>query len=114
MVIPALALMAGIASCDPCHRPVLDTYRRTAHFNSSARAAANSIHGSFSEGRNTLATGDPALRFKMEWLRDGFYQTAFDHGKARIERFEITMGSGRRGQSYIYRNKQKLYQMPVS
>ena len=114
MVIPALALLAGIASCDPCHKPVVDSYRKTAHAHSSARADAESILGSFSPDRNTLITANPALRFQMDWRRDGFYQTAFDHGKSRSERLDIVMGSGRRGQTYIFRANQKLFQLPVS
>lgn len=126
MVIAAIALLtgmpagmmagmtAGITACIPCHQPIVASYSKTAHSHSSARADAGTILGSFSEGRNILRTSKPEVYFKMEWRRDGFYQTAFDHGKPRSERLAVVMGSGRRGQSYLFQKDSKLFQLPVS
>jgi hypothetical protein len=50
----------------------------------------------------------------MERRGDGYYQTAWDRGRTRSERFELVIGSGRRGQSYLYRKGPLLYQLPVS
>lgn len=52
--------------------------------------------------------------FKMEQREDGFYQSAYENGKARSERFDLVIGSGRRGQSYLYWRKGLLFQLPVS
>ena len=114
MVAPALALVAGIASCSPCHQAIADSFRLTAHSRTSSRAAAATIHGSFEPGRNELRTRDPDVRFRMERRGDAFFQVALDHGKMRAERFDLVMGSGRRGQSYLYLKDRVLYQLPVS
>jgi hypothetical protein len=106
--------MAGAASCGPCHQAAAESYPRTAHYQTSARADASSIRGSFTEGRNVLQTAVPQVRFRMERKGDAFYQTAFDHARFHSERFDLVMGSGRRGQSYLYWKAGLLYQLPVS
>jgi len=106
--------MAGAASCGPCHPGVSHSYPQTAHFLTSARADAASIRGSFIEGRNVLQTANPGVSFRMERKGDGFYQTASDHGRTHTERFDLVMGSGRRGQSYLYWKSGLLYQLPIS
>ena len=109
-----LALLAGIASCAPCHDAVVESYRQTAHFQTSSRASPDSIRGSFESGKNLLRTHVPDVYFRMERRGDGFYQEAYDHGKTHRERFDLVMGSGRRGQSYLYLKNGTLYQLPVS
>jgi len=109
-----VAMMAGTPSCGSCHQTIWDSYRQTAHSLSSSRASSDSIRGSFVEGRNVLRTGSAEVYFKMERQGGAFYQTAYDHGKSRRERFDLVMGSGRRGQSYLYLNSGTLYQLPVS
>lgn len=114
MVIPAVALMAGIASCGPCHQAVIDSYRQTAHSRTSSRASPDSVRGSFESGKNLLRTHDEDVYFRMERRGGSFYQVAYDHGNMRSERFDLVLGSGRRGQSYLYFKKGILYQLPVS
>jgi predicted CXXCH cytochrome family protein len=47
--------------------------------------------------------------------RDGrFYQTGFRAGGSQTERFDLVIGSGRRGQSYLYWKDGLLFQLPVS
>jgi enediyne biosynthesis protein E4 len=109
-----MAPMAGAVPCGPCHQAVVQSYLRTAHFLTSDRANAQSIRGNFGEGHNILRTASPDVHFVMERRDDAFYQTAFDHGKTRSERFDLTIGSGQRGQSYLYWKNGLLYQLPVS
>lgn len=46
---------------------------------------------------------------------DGLFQSAFEAGKfVRKEPFDITIGSGTKGQSYLYWKGSNLYQLPVS
>lgn len=56
----------------------------------------------------------PEVRFRMERKGDAFYQTAYDHGRRQSERFDLVLGSGRRGQSYLYWKGGLLYELPVS
>jgi enediyne biosynthesis protein E4 len=109
-----MALMAGAASCGPCHQAIEQSYPQTAHFLTSGRADASTVRGSFAEGRNILQSAVPEVYFRMERKGDAFYQTAFDHGTTHSERFDLVMGSGRHGQSYLYWKKGLLYQLPVS
>ena len=65
-----------------------------------------------------MKTGNPNVYFEMGRRKDGFYQTAFQsaeslHGSRR-ERFDLVIGSGRKGQSYLYWKDGLLYQLPVS
>jgi len=109
-----MALMAGAAPCGPCHQAVVTSYQQTAHFLTSSSADSTTIRGSFLEGRNALQTAVPGVYFRMERRGEAFYQTAFDHGRSHSERFDLVLGSGRRGQSYLYWKGGLLYQLPVS
>jgi len=93
---------------------VAQSYLQTAHFLTSSRASSSTILGSFLEGRNVLHTANPEVSFRMERRGDAFYQTAVDHGKTHSERFDLVLGSGRRGQSYLYWKSGLLFQLPVS
>jgi len=110
----AVALMMGAAPCGPCHQAIEQSFRQTAHFRTSSSADSTTILGSFLEGRNILQTAVPGVFFRMERKGEAFYQTAFDHGRSRSERFDLTLGSGKRGQSYLYWKNGLLYQLPVS
>jgi hypothetical protein len=114
VVVLALALLAGTDSCRPCHLQIFDSYTRTAHYQTSRPAGADAILGSFEEGRNILKTGRSGVWFRMERRPDGFYQTAHQNGRTRTERFDVVIGSGRRGQTYLYQKGAQLYQLPVS
>src|SRR5713226_4273352 len=52
----------------------------------------------------------------MERRAGGFYQTGFESGRdiSRTERIDLVIGSGRKGQSYLYWKNGLLYQLPVS
>jgi hypothetical protein len=58
------------------------------------------------------------LYFLMEAKEEGFYQTAVAESGARkltrSERIDIVVGSGVRGQTYLYWHGNQLYELPVS
>jgi Cytochrome c554 and c-prime len=86
----------------------------TAHFHDSRPVSAAIVKGSFSRDSNRFVYG-PGVEVRMERKDSGSYQTAYREEKAyRSEAFGIVIGSGRRGQSYLYWNGDKLYQLPVS
>lgn len=107
---------SGAAACRSCHASIYASYVRTAHHHTSALSSAMTIGADFSAGRNTLRTGNPGVHFVMEQRADGYYQTGFDtpHRASRRERFDLTVGSGRVGQSYLYWKEGFLFQLPVS
>jgi hypothetical protein len=115
----------GDAACLSCHRDQGTSYLHNAHHLTSQPANKDSILGSFHDGSNVLmiadpatATDNPGLYFKMEAKPNGFYQTAVagwpGQLKTRTERMDIVVGSGVRGQSYLYWHGDQLYELPVS
>jgi Cytochrome c554 and c-prime len=110
----------GVESCRACHQTIFDAFIQTAHFKTSTRAGASSItgegKGAFSDGRSILRTRTADIYFKMERRGADFYQTAVDSSKnrSRTERFDVVIGSGRKGQSYLYWRDGLLFQLPVS
>ncbi|HUQ93474.1 MAG TPA: multiheme c-type cytochrome [Bryobacteraceae bacterium] len=113
-----LFLLAGNAEpsldCVKCHAALAASYAATAHARASSPATAQSILGSFADGSNILLTRTADVFFRMEQQKGGFFQTGYTRGKARAERFDIVIGSGRRGQSYLYWRDGLLFQLPVS
>ena len=115
----------GDAACLSCHRDQGTSYPHTSHHLTSQPANKDSILGSFHEGSNVLmiadpatATDNPGLYFKMEAKPNGFYQTAVagwpGQLKTRTERMDVVIGSGVRGQSYLYWHGERLFELPVS
>jgi hypothetical protein len=116
---------AGDPACLSCHRDQGTSYVHTSHHLTSQPANKDSILGSFHEGSNVLMIADPAtasdnpgLYFKMEARANGFYQTAVagwpGQLQKRSERMDVVIGSGVRGQSYLYWRGDRLYELPVS
>jgi len=65
-----------------------------------------------------MKTVNPALSFRMDTRDGGFYQTAIfgepPHATERSEAFGIVIGSGGKGQTYLYWKGDELFQLPVS
>jgi hypothetical protein len=110
---------AGDATCLSCHGDK-KSFLTTAHHLSSQLPTTRSIHGSFEPGRNVLTTPNPYLHYRMEARPDGFYQTAVmgagaDTFSMSISRkFGMVIGSGRKGQTYLYWSGDRLFQLPIS
>lgn len=104
----------GSASCATCHRPICDSHRVTAHFLSSMSASAATIKGSFRKGRNRVVYND-RMEVVLEKKATIFLQTAYFNGSIyESEAFDVVIGSGRKGQSYLYWDNNRLFQLPVS
>lgn len=113
----------GTAACAECHRERHDGFVKTSHFRTSLPVNEKNIMGSFEANKNILRTRVPAIWFEMDQGPGGFYQStvAVIRGKPQrmaIERFDIVIGSGKLGQSFLYWQKIddhfELYQLPVS
>lgn len=108
----------GDAACAACHAGVAETYQHTAHHRTSQLADLSSVAGSFSAGTNILRTRDRDLYFQMDARTGALYQTAFffpppDQVKTS-ERLAFVVGSGGKGQTYLYWKADRLYELPVS
>jgi Cytochrome c554 and c-prime len=114
---PPPSAYAGDAACAQCHRKESEFYALTPHAGDSAPASAKHIVGSFSPGHNVLHTSNPNLIVNMIAAPDGFYQSAVnlsDPNNHLAQRFDIVIGSGRHGQSYLYWDGDELYELPAS
>ncbi len=105
---------AGSESCARCHKNIYDTHIHTAHYLTSRPAEGKYIKGNFEPGKNEFDY-DSGRIVKMEKRDSGFYQVGYYEGSQRIiQRFDIVVGSGSKGQTYITRSQHQLYQLPVS
>ncbi|MBS1512031.1 MAG: hypothetical protein JST86_14375 [Bacteroidetes bacterium] len=105
---------AGSAACARCHKDIYDAHIKTAHFHTSEVASVQTIKGSFDSGKNTFLYNN-GQEMIMEKRPDGVYQAGYVNGTLnRSERFDFTVGSATRGQSYMSWNGDKLVQLPLT
>ncbi|HEY4154794.1 MAG TPA: multiheme c-type cytochrome [Puia sp.] len=111
---PAFGQFAGDQVCASCHKNIGNSFIHTAHYLTSAPASGKTIRGSFAACKN-IFTYDSVRRVVMEKRDSGFYQVLYDQGVEKTaRRFDITIGSGTRGQTYLTWIGNTLYQLPVS
>ena len=104
---------AGSAACVQCHKNVYDNNIHTAHYLTSRLATAQYVKGNFEKGKNTFVF-NPFVSVVMEKRDSDFYQAEYVNGvEARKERFDIVVGSGKKGQSYLYWSGNRLSQLPI-
>lgn len=109
----------GSNTCMECHAKVYASHIQTAHYNTSALANAESIHGSFEKGSNTIELTDieVAMLKKLVNGKESFVQQKVDKqtNKELIsEKMDIVIGSGIKGQSYLTWEEDKLFQLQAS
>src|SRR5215204_3226889 len=118
LLLLLVTVYIGDDQCLSCHEKQR-TYRSTAHHLTSAEANATSILGCFAPGKNILRTAQRELHYRMEARNDGFFQIGVlgtpPDTISVSERFDFVIGSGRKGQTYLYWGKEdQLFQLPVS
>ena len=108
----------GDGACKACHQSEFESYLTTRHHLDSALPSAETIHGHFELGRDTMASLDPGVSFRMTTKDGAFYETGFEgapgHQKAHTEKMDIVIGSGKKGQSFLYWRGDELFELPVS
>lgn len=108
----------GDAACQSCHQEKVDTFHRTSHSLTSRLPEKDSILGKFTADANVMKTSNPELFFRMDEKADGFFQTAVEgtspFNTSRTERFAFVIGSGGKGQTYLFWKGDDLFQLPVS
>jgi hypothetical protein len=116
---PPASAYAGDAACAECHAKEARTYAETPHARDSRLPDRKTILGNFTPGQNVLRTGNPNIIFAMIQAPDGFYQSSVNIAdpqnlSGEAQRFDIVVGSGRRGQTYLYWKGDELFELPVS
>ena len=106
--------LVGSSQCKSCHSEIYNQFLATTHKRTSMTANEENIMGSFESGENNYAFNyfDGVV---MKDLDSGFYQVNFINREfVKAYRFDMVIGSGTRGQSYLYWNKNQLFQLPIS
>jgi hypothetical protein len=105
---------AGGRACASCHKDIYDTHIHTAHYHTSEPANENNVKGSFADGKNTFQFNDDEY-IAMVRRNGRLYQVDYVHGKENLTApIDITTGSGNRGQTYLYWEDNRLFQLPIS
>ena len=105
---------ASSAICQNCHHEIYDSFIHTPHYLTSQPAQKNYIKGNFDEGSN-IYIYNYFDKVVMEDRDNSFYQVEYYHDKEKsAHRFDIVIGSGTRGQTYLSWQGNKLFQLPVS
>lgn len=106
--------LMGAQSCQSCHAGIYDNFIQTAHAKTSAPANKKTILGSFEEGKNVYSINynDGVVMVEND---SGLFQSNFINKKlAKPYKFGVVIGSGTRGQTYLYWSGNRLFQMAVS
>lgn len=109
----------GDAACSACHQETYQNYRSSAHHISSRLPDESSVEGKFTPGSNILRTSNPYFYFIMNAGKEGYFQTAvarFPPAEtiSHQERIDLVIGSGRKGQTYLYWKNSELFELPVT
>jgi hypothetical protein len=105
---------AGSASCKTCHAEAYDAHVHTPHFVTSAPAERPHVKASFEPGKSLVRLdGDLAVRMSE---RDGRFFQDVTAGGAAGPSYPLGMviGSGKRGQTYLHWDGDRLFQLPAS
>ncbi|MBS1669023.1 MAG: hypothetical protein JST58_16730 [Bacteroidetes bacterium] len=107
-------LFSGSTSCANCHKSIYDSHIHTAHHLSSRPADTSTVMGKFETGHNKFVF-DLSNTILVERSGDRLYQVLYVNGTEKKRRpFDIVIGSGTRGQSYLYWWKDTLFQLPLT
>jgi hypothetical protein len=105
---------AGSAACASCHRVISTAHGKTAHYLTSRRSDTNNILGSKEPPTNTFYY-NPDVYLAVEKTRDRTYQVEYVHGTEQYRApMDITVGSGKRGETFLYWYHNKLLQLPLT
>jgi hypothetical protein len=108
------APLSGPESCRNCHKAITDSFMHTAHFFDSRPADSNSIKGSFAEGENRY-TYNQFMEVIMYKDEGKYKQAALVNGMLTTSApFDVVIGSGRNGQTYLTWVDNQLFQLPIS
>ncbi len=105
---------AGAVTCAKCHQKIYDSHIVTSHNLTSQVAGEKNIKGKFEKNKNRFYYA-PNMYVSAEKRDSKFYQVEYIDEVERFSKpFDITVGSGKRGQSFLYWNQDKLFQLPLT
>ena len=105
---------AGSQACIKCHGRIQSSYFHSAHALTSLPADTNSVKGPFTQGHNEFSYGTHG-KIVLQKRDSGLFQQVVRNGQpGQSHRFDITVGSGRKAQTYLYWQGDAVYELPVS
>jgi len=111
---PGWEAYAAPATCGSCHTDIYQHFLQTAHYKTGLPANDSTVMGSFEKGTNEYSYTDQ-IKLVMEHRDSGLYQVAFFRGaEKKAMRFDMVIGSGVMGQSYLNWRADRLYQLPIT
>jgi nitrate/TMAO reductase-like tetraheme cytochrome c subunit len=114
IVHPLGGQFAGSESCQSCHQTIYQTFLATPHSKTSASATNLSIFGSFKVGENVFQFNERD-HVEMNMYDSGLFQNIYSGDqKIGTQRFDVVIGSGTKGQTFLSWHGNKLVQLPVS
>lgn len=100
--------------CVSCHKEIYDSHLKTAHYLTGQPAEEKFIRGSFEKGKNGYSYS-PLISLSMQKRDSSFYQVAYFKGEEKkAMRFDMVIGSGVMGQSFLTWRNNQLYQLPIT
>ena len=100
--------------CISCHKEIYESHIKTAHYLTGQPSSEGSIRGSFQKGKNTYSY-TPSILLSMEKRDSGLFQVAYFKGEEKkAMRFDMVIGSGVMGQSFLTWRNNQLYQLPIT
>ncbi|HEY4338191.1 MAG TPA: cytochrome c3 family protein [Puia sp.] len=105
---------AGSASCANCHHEIYQNHQKTAHYLTTRRSDSANIPGPTDPPQNRFYFS-PRVYLAVE-RRDGLaWQVEYADGVEQTRApLNITVGSGKRGQTFLYWYHDKLLQLPLT
>lgn len=105
---------AGSAACVSCHKNIYDNYIATGHYNTSSPASPSTVKGTFVSPDNVFSYSN-GTKVVMEARDSGLYQAAYTNSSLQeIHRFDISIGSGKKAQTFLSWRDGKYFQLPLS
>ena len=102
------------AKCASCHKAIYENHIKTAHYLTGQPPEEQFIKGSFAEGKNTYSYS-PSILLSMQKRDSGFFQVAYYKGEEKkAMRFDMVIGSGVMGQSFLTWRENRLFQLPIT
>ena len=105
---------AGSRTCAGCHKNIYESHIHTPHYLTSQKSTESNIRGSFLDGKNKFMY-DQDVYVVAEKRPDGLFQVEYVNGTEKISRpIDITIGSGKIGQTFLYWDRNRLFQLPLT
>ena len=114
IIHPSGEEFAGSETCVQCHQAIADSFVETPHFLTSSSGSVANVRGSLDSGENVLALGERLKVFMEERQGKVFQRASVDGHDVDIKPIDISVGSGRQGQTYLYWKGDSLFQLPAS